>query len=45
VELKAFTAVLNGDAYKAYQNSSCAVKNGSNLTCTIDIEKSLNQKK
>lgn len=37
VELKAFTAVLNGDASQAYQNSSCAVKNGSNLTCTVDI--------
>jgi hypothetical protein len=39
VELNAFTAVLNGDASKAYQNSSCAVKNGSNLTCTVDIFK------
>ncbi|WP_052150097.1 MULTISPECIES: hypothetical protein [Aphanizomenon] len=41
VELKAFTAVLNGDsdASKAFQNSSCAVKNGSNLTCTVDIFK------
>ncbi|WP_026104400.1 COP23 domain-containing protein [Anabaena sp. PCC 7108] len=39
VELKAFTAVLNGDASQAYRNSSCAVKNGSNLTCTVDIFK------
>ena len=37
VELKAFKAVLNGDASQAYQNSSCAVKNGSNLICTVDI--------
>ena len=39
VELKSFTAVLNGDASQAYRNSSCAVKNGSNLTCTVDIFK------
>jgi len=39
VELKAFTAMLNGDASQAYQNSSCAVKNGSNLTCTVDVFK------
>jgi len=43
VELKAFTAVLNGDASQAYQNSSCAVKNGSNLTCTVDIFKVFNK--
>ncbi|MBS9390890.1 MAG: hypothetical protein HEQ33_19170 [Dolichospermum sp. WA123] len=43
VELNAFTAVLNGDASKAYQNSSCAVKNGSNLTCTVDIFKVFNK--
>ncbi|MFN5952005.1 MAG: COP23 domain-containing protein [Dolichospermum sp.] len=43
VELKLFTAVLNGDANAAYQNSSCAVKNGSNLTCTVDIFKVFNK--
>ncbi len=43
VELKAFTAVLNGDASPAYQNSSCAVKNGGNLTCTVDIFKVFNK--
>jgi hypothetical protein len=42
-ELKAFTAVLNGDASKAYQNSSCAIKSGSNLTCTVDINKVFNK--
>lgn len=38
-ELKKFTAVLNGDASSAYQNSSCALpkQTGANLTCTVDI--------
>ena len=44
VELKAFKAVLNGDASQAYQNSSCAVKNGNNLTCTVDIFKVFKEK-
>jgi len=43
VELKSFTAVLNGDASQAYQNSSCAVKNGNNLTCAVDIFKVFNK--
>lgn len=45
VELKLFTAVLNGDANAAYQNSSssCAVKPRSNLTCTVDIFKVFNK--
>jgi Circadian oscillating protein COP23 len=43
VELKAFNAVLQGDASQAYQNSSCAVKNGSNLICTVDIFKVFNK--
>ncbi|MBN3959648.1 COP23 domain-containing protein [Nostoc sp. NMS8] len=37
LELKAFTAVLNGDASQAYQNSSCALNNSSRLSCTVDI--------
>ncbi|MBO1051515.1 hypothetical protein FJR06_14765 [Dolichospermum sp. UHCC 0352] len=43
VELKSFTAVLNGDASKAYLTSSCAVKPRSNLTCTVDIFKVFNK--
>ncbi|MBK1987775.1 hypothetical protein A0J48_009530 [Sphaerospermopsis aphanizomenoides BCCUSP55] len=44
-ELKDFTAVLNGDASKAYQNSSCTVpqQTGANLTCTVDIFKVFNK--
>ncbi len=44
VELKLFTAVLNGDANAAYlTSSSCAVKPRSNLTCTVDIFKVFNK--
>ncbi|MBD2292061.1 hypothetical protein H6G06_00840 [Anabaena sphaerica FACHB-251] len=41
VELKAFTAVLNGDASRAYLNDSCGKlrQTGANLTCTVDIFK------
>ncbi|TAF07053.1 MAG: hypothetical protein EAZ77_11035 [Nostocales cyanobacterium] len=44
-ELKKFTAVLNGDASSAYQNSSCAVpkQTGAKLTCTVDIFKVFNK--
>ncbi|HLP88271.1 MAG TPA: hypothetical protein VK184_06725 [Nostocaceae cyanobacterium] len=37
VELKAFSASLNGDASQAYQNFSCALNNFNHLSCPIDI--------
>lgn len=43
-ELKNFSAVLNGDASLAYQNSFCAVKNY-RLSCPIDIFRVFKQDK
>jgi len=44
-KLKELSAVLNGDASKASEQSSCAApkQTGANLTCTVDIFKVFNK--